>query len=248
MSSLKIIIDKTHLEQLKELSSEFNDANFMFFYIDSNILDFNLKDYDALVFFNPCCYAPDEKGFTGQFNDKEKEAIQNYVKNGGCLIVTTGFPVEDNPNREDALAYFSKMLNVKKIIDGILFASNEKEYRGSKKNIICVPAKKEYAEGLKYVLAYESNLFIPNEKSEVILNGPKNTSFKSEEKVFENLQKPPIAITKKLGKGLIMGISSTQMFMPITKNKTVPVNNKQFLVNIFNSLLKEKEKKEFAAI
>ena len=248
MSTLKILIDKSHLEQIKELSAEFNDVNYMYFYIESNILDFELNDYDILILFNPTCYAPDEKGFTGKLNDEEKKAIQTFVKKGGWVIFTTGFPVEDNPNREDTLNFLKDLLKIKKIIDGIIFTTNEKDYKGSKKNILCTPASEEYSKDLKNVLAYEANLFIPEEQSEIILKGPKTVSFQSETKVWENIHRPPIVIKRKNSKGMVFGIASTQMFLPITKNKTVPVNNKQFLFNIFNSLLKEKEHKELEKV
>jgi hypothetical protein len=229
LATLKILIDKSHLEQIRELSGEFNDVNF-------------------IILFNPTCYAPDEKGYTGLINEAEKKAIQNFVKKGGWLIFTMGFPVEDNPNREDTLEFLKNMLNIKKIMDGIIFAVDEKDFKGSKKNIVCIPTGEQYCTDLKNILAYESNLFIPDEKSEVIIKGPKTVSFQSEKKLFENIHRPPIVIKNKLGKGVVIGISSTQMFLPITKNKTVPTNNKQFLFNIFNELLKTKEKKELNAL
>ncbi len=248
LATLKILIDKSHLEQIRELSGEFNDVNFMYFYIDSNVLDFDLKDYDILLLFNPTCYAPDEKGYTGLFNDAEKKAIQNFVKKGGWVIFSTGFPVEDNPNREDTLEFLRNLLNIKKIMDGIIFGIDEKDYKGSKKNIVCIPTGEEYCTDLKHIFAYESNLFIPDEKTHVIMKGPKTVSFQSEKKLFENIHRPPIVVKNKIGKGMVIGISSTQMFLPITKNKTVPTNNKQFLFNIFNEILKIKEKKELDAL
>ena len=233
--AIKILLDRSHLEELYDLPRAFDSYDYLFFHAEENLLNYDLSEYDVVILGNPCAYVTNKLQQSGQFLAEELNNLVQYIKDGGSVFITWGPPLEENPYRVPAIKYFSKLIGLRHIFEGYLFSADTPD-KGTR---IVINAEKSHPifQKTEEFTVDHASLFLPSAKTKILASSPSecNYLFKPS-KIKRNIKSGPILVERRYFQGKILSCSSTKMFTNISKSDQSFDMNRKFFHSIVEYL------------
>ena len=242
--TIKILIDLSHNEQVISFPEQFfNNSDFFFDFTrpSDDLSEINLNQYNLIIIGNP----KPQKNTELLFKPSEIKNINDYVKKGGNILITSGARGDYNHAKKlGSLRAFYNFTGISQYHYVILFHMTKIHYIQKKMNLVIKefpkhPIFTNFTSKDKIIFGKSTYFTIsPNKNAEVLLNSPSNTDahyyLLDEEKT---IGKVPIFVVNEYFKGKVAIIATSEFFSKSKLNGIEAGSNKKFLFGLMSWLL-----------
>lgn len=243
-------MDLSHNESLTafpDTTFESDEVLFNFVNMNEDLSDVELlKQHQVLILGNP---RPRKDPSEMLFNPKELKAIKSYVKDGGSLLLSVSSKGDyELANSVGSIRVLNSLTGIKQFPDGIVYLPKTGKFYQKNTNFVFEKFPKHpIFAGLKSkdsLVFGKCTYFILDEEEPpqtLIASDTPALYYAIKRDYRDTVGKIPLLTEKKVGKGSVVTIATTEIFTPDEERGINVKSNKKFVKSLINYLAVPKE-------
>jgi len=243
-------MDLSHNESLTsfpDTTFESDEVLFNFVNMNEDLSDVEqLKQHQILILGNPRPRKdPNEK----LFNPSELKALKTYVKDGGSILLSVSSKGDyESLNSAGSIRVLSSLTGIKQFPDGIVYLPKTGKFYQKNTNFVFEKFPKHpifSSLKSKDALVFgKCTYFILDEEEPpqtLIASDTPALYYAIKRDYRDTVGKVPLLTEKKVGKGAVVSIATTEIFTPDEERGIDVKSNKKFVKNLITYLANEKK-------